>query len=358
MEISTNEVKLALTLSTISRRKILLRKPLSESSSNQTREYLQFMKRITKGSEIEEKPDGFSYTPGTIQGGAISFQCIHNTVPDLIANILPMLAFCRIPVRLSIKGTTNAKDSLSIDMIRAVYCKILSQFGVVSEIKINRRAIHPSHDGDVLLIAETANSLNPIVCDKREELKRIIGINYSARINSDVLHRITNVARDKLKPITPSVKIYNDIGNSKTSAETPGFGSILLAFGNNSIYEAECTIDGSDSLIDVPAEKRMTNLLRNFLKNIRTSGSYSHTIQHFVFVLLALTTVDGSAVIIRKISKKDKEVLFLLEEILKYTYTIEPYVKTENDIESGLSDELLLIKSCGVGYTNIHKPVQ
>lgn len=358
MEINTNEAKLALTLSTISRKTIFLCKSPEEACNNRTREYLQFIKRITKGSEISERPKDFSYSPGTIQGGEVFFKCVYNTVPELIVNILPLLPFCRVPLRLTVSGTTNAKESFSIDMVRAVHCKILEQFGLIAEIKINKRAIAPSSNGEVLLISETAVSLNPIVCSKREELKRIIGINYSTRLSSDILHRITNVARDRLKPITSSVKIYNDIGNSKTSSSTPGFGSILLAFGNNSIYAEECVSDGNDALIDFPPEDRMEGLAKAFLKNIRRSGSYGHNVQFFVFVLLALTTVDGSAVVVRRVSEKDKEVLSLLEKILKYTYTLEKYKKTESDIESGVSNSLLVIKSCGVGYTNIHKPVQ
>lgn len=355
MEISTNEAKLALTLSTISRRSIFLDKSTDENSNNSIREYLQLIKRVTHGSFIEEKSNVFSYTPGTIHGGPLSFQCTHNTVPDVIISILPLVPFCKVPISLTIKGTTNAKDSPSIDLVRAVYCKILSQFGVVAEIKINKRAISPSLNGDVLLIGETATSLSPVVCDRREELKRIIGVNYSARISSDIVHRISNTAREHLKSITPSVKIYNDIGNSKTSAETPGHGCVLLAFGNSSIYEVEYTADHSDSVLDQTPEERMNELIQKFYKNIRTSGVYSHSVQYFVFVLLALTTVDGSAIVIRKISKKDKEILGLLEKILNYTYTIEMYVKTEQDINSGISDDLLVIKSCGVGYTNIYK---
>lgn len=358
MEINTNEAELALTLSTISRKTILLAKSPDEAQNNRTKEYLQFMKRITKGSTIEEKPTAFLYSPGTIQGGEVSFKCVHNTSPGLILSILPLLPFCRIPLRLSLEGTTNGKGSCSIDMVRAVYCKILGQFGVISEIKINKRAIHPSADGDVLLISETANSLAPIVCYKREQLKRIIGINYSTRLGSDILHRITNIARDRLKPVTSSVKIYNDIGNSKTASSTPGFGSVLIAFGNNSIYAEECTVDGTDSLIDTPAEERIESVIKLFLKSIRTSGFYSHNVQFFVFILLALTTVDGSAVVIKKLSKRDTEILSLLENLLNYTYTIEKYMKTKEDIESGVSDNLLVIKSCGVGYTNIHKPFQ
>ncbi|KAH9385644.1 RNA 3'-terminal phosphate cyclase-like protein [Nematocida major] len=358
MEINTSEGKLALTLCTISRKSVNLQKSQEPRINNETREYLQLMQKITAGSEVRESADAFSYVPGSIQGGSILFECVHCSVPDVLASVLPLVVFCRIPVHLTVRGVTNSQAGISVDFVKAVHCKIMSQFGVVSEIKINRRAIYPSADGEVLLMAEHASALKPIVCDRREELRRIIGVNYSARISSDILHRVSTSEREQLKTITPSVKIYNDIGNSKTSGKTPGHGCLLLAFGNSSIYEAEYTVDGSDSLLESSPEERVDRLIQAFYKNIRSSGSYSHRIQHFVFVLMALTTVDGSAVVIRKISKKDREVLHLLESILKYSYTIEPYVKTEHDVNSGLPDGLLLIKSCGVGYTNIYKPMQ
>ncbi|EHY66063.1 RNA 3'-terminal phosphate cyclase [Nematocida ausubeli] len=358
MEISSNEHKIAVTLSTIARRTIHIDRLSHPEGNEGTEEYIQLMKKLTVGTLIKEDQSFFSYTPGTIQGGEASFQCTHNTVADVLISLLPLALFCRIPLRLTLKGTTNKKETTSVDMVRAVYCKLLGQFGVIAEVKINKRAIFPSNDGEVLLMAETASSLSPVILDQREDLRRIIGINYSAKINSDTVHAVSNVARSHLSQVCSSVKIYNDIGNSKTTGGTPGHGCLLLAFGHSSIYGVEYTVDGTDSVLDRSAEERMDGLVQQFYKNIRTSGSYSHTVQYFVFILLSLTTVDGSSIIIRRISKKDKEILLLLERILKYTYTVEPYMKTEKDINAGVPDNLLVIKSCGVGYTNIHKPLQ
>ncbi|EIJ89142.1 RNA 3'-terminal phosphate cyclase [Nematocida parisii ERTm1] len=358
MEISSNEPKIALTLSSICKRTIHLKKQSDDESNNATSEYIQILKKLSAGASIKEERDEYIYTPGTINGGELSFQCVHNTIPDVIIALLPLVPFCRIPIRLTLKGTTNKKEFTSIDMVRAMYCKILSQFGVVAEVKINTRALYPSQNGEVLFMAETATSLSPVILSHREELRRIIGINYSAKINSDTVHTVSNVAREHLSQISSSVKIYNDIGNSKTTSGTPGQGSVLLAFGHNSIYAVEYTVDGTDSLVELTAEERINKLVQVFYKNIRSSGSYSHTVQYFIFILLSLTTVDASSVIIRRISQKDKEVLLLLEKIMKYTYTVEPYIKTEKDINSGIPDNLLVIKSCGVGYTNIFKPIQ
>lgn len=358
MEVTTKEIERAIIMSLISRKNMCIRGDRINEEREALEEYLQLIKALTEGTKSIITEEKIEFTPGMLKGGIIEFNCKYNTVPEILVNILPVCGLCKHPVRLRIKGVTNTgqNDGLSIDAVKSVHCKILSQFGVNTEIRINRRAIHPSVDGEVLFLAETVSSLVPVHMNRREQLERIASVNYSARIPSDVLNRVTNLHRDMLKPITPSIKVYNDICNKKNSGESPGYGSLIVAMGRNSIYYEEYTVDGNESILESPPEKKSKETVKNLLKSVRKSGGYDWKTQPFLFMLLPLTSPDASVVLIRRIDRKGKEILDLLNKTLNYTYRIERYKMSEQDIEAGVSSDLLVIKSFGVGYANIYKP--
>src|SRR5699024_6990469 len=114
------------------------------------------------------------------------------------------------------------------------------------------------------------------------------------------------------------------------------------------------TVDGNESILESPPEKKSKETVKNLLKSVRKSGGYDWKTQPFLFMLLPLTSPDASVVLIRRIDRKGKEILDLLNKTLNYTYRIERYKMSEQDIEAGVSSDLLVIKSFGVGYANIY----
>lgn len=358
MEVIAEQVESVIVLSLVARKSVKIKGKRVCEDRDGLSEYLRFVEALTEGTKGSIREEEIEFTPGALVGGSVEFTCRYNSIPEILVSILPICGLCKYPIKLLVKGTTNSsrREGLSIDLIKSVHSRVLSQFGVNVEIRVNRRAIFPSLDGEVLFLSERVSELSPVQIDRREMLSQIVSVNYSARIPSDILNRITNLHRDLLKPVTPSVKIYNEIGNRSNSGSTPGYGALLLAMGRSSIYYAEYTVDQGQSLLEAAPEKRSKLLVKEFLKTVRRSGGYDKKIQPFLFMLLALTSPDASAVLLGKINGKGREVLSHLEKMLKYTYTIEPYRRSEQDVNSGLSPDLLVIKSFGVGYKNIYKP--
>ncbi|KAI5172556.1 RNA 3'-terminal phosphate cyclase-like protein [Nematocida sp. LUAm3] len=388
MKIITELPRAAISMALISKKKIEI--PCAvPAKRKEIEEFLNFISKLSS-STYAVHDTNFSFSPGVLKGGAIEFLCASLTIPELLTDILPVLFLSRSPLHLTLHGTTNSPPrahtdahtdargtisktdargtisktdmdmdtyTCSIDTIKSVHCKILNMFGVSCEIKIVKRAIYPSTEGEVLLLCSVAEELSPVCIDRREQLDRIVSVNYSSRLSGDILNRITNYHRDTLKPITPSIKVYNDIGNKSNSKGT-GYGALLLGLGSNSVYYSEYMVGEGDSLIDSPPERRSEESIKEFLRAIRRSGAVDYKVQNFLFLLLPLTSVDASSVLIRKVSSSGKEILSLLEEIVQYKYTIEAYRRTEEDMNNGLSKDLFLIKSFGVGYKNIYRAGQ
>lgn len=386
MEVSTSEAETAIVLSLITRREILLAKPTGgRERERQVERFVSFVKAVTAKSRVSQAEGGLLFSPGTLSGGELFFDCEDVPIAYFLYHILPIAGFFKRPLRIVLKGATNKSDPLtprrlargqkpraqeercagpwrsaecmSVDAVKAVLCKVLARFGVCAELKINRRSMHPSADGEVVLLADTCRSLESASFERKEKLERIVCVNYSSRIGSDVIHRMTNHCRDVLKEITSSVKVYNDVGNKTNTGKTPGYGTLLLASGENSLYFSECAIDG-DVGEAVPAEAVSALAIKELLKTMKKSGAFDHKIQSFLFVLLALTKADVSTLLIKRICPGEREVLNLLGAFLNYAYTIEKYSRTEEEIEAGVPSELLLIKSYGVGYENIYKAIQ
>ncbi|KAI5184554.1 RNA 3'-terminal phosphate cyclase-like protein [Nematocida homosporus] len=358
MEIATSDISISVTLALISRKSLKISSSEIRPGESRWREYMGIVQRLSLGLEMKEKIGELVVEPGVLRGGVDRVVCRINTIPEVLEYLLLLAGFCRVPWRLTLEGCTNSGRGagISIDLIKSVYCKILGQFGLTVEIKIVKRAIYPAVDGEVLLLVDAVSSLKPVCWTRREELERMVSVNYSARLGSDVLHRITNCHRDALKSITSRVKVYNDIGNRTNSSGTPGYGTLLLAMGKNSVYFAEYTVDGTDSLLHKTPEERSAVAIKELLRSIRRSGAYDYKVESFVFSLLPLTSPDVSSVLIRPVSQAGKDRLWLLEKILKYTYTIEKYQRSEAEINAGVSEQLFLLKSYGVGYTNIYQP--
>ncbi|KAI5190002.1 RNA 3'-terminal phosphate cyclase-like protein [Nematocida sp. AWRm77] len=354
MQINSDSVELVLSLCVISQKRVRITSPRIKEDAGRIKEYVKLLQRITEGSVCRVEESTLEYVPGVLVGGQASFSVVHATIPEVLYCMLLLCGFAKKPMRVSLRGCTNKEGSLSVDLIKSVHCKVLLEFGVVSDIRIARRALYPSLDGEVLFLGDVAKELQPVRMDQREELERIASVNYSARLSSDVLTRITNLHRDALKQMTPSVKVYNDIGNKSNTGETPGFGTLLLVFGQRSIYYAEYTVDGTCSLLTETPESRSEKCIKSLLRSVRKSGAFDAKVQNFLLTLLPLTLPEASCVLIGKPDAEGKHTLRLLEQVLKYTYTIEKYQRTEKDVNTGVSDSLFLIKSVGVGYSNLY----
>ncbi|OAG29233.1 RNA 3'-terminal phosphate cyclase-like protein [Nematocida displodere] len=379
MEVVTAEVESAIVMSLIGKRTIKL---ANVDITSKLTEFIRFIKAISH-SQISVSERAVEVVPGSLSGGKLAFSSETQPSSYFIYHLLPIAAYFKTPIRLTVRGSTNRTGHMSIDLVKSVYCKILADFGVVSDIKIVRRALFPCTDGEVLFLSEVGESLSPVRNDKREALSRIININYINKLSADIIIRITNLHRDTLKKITSSVKVYNDLGQKAKAAqpkeatrpeqppaktepktgpkpENPpqsnyGYGSVVIGNSKNSVYYAEYIVDGTASLLDQTPESRSAAMLDELIRSIRRSGAYDYKTQPFLFMLLPLTTPDASCLLIRRIDKRGKEVLRLAEDLLKYKYTLEKHQRTEEDVNTGVSTELLLIKSFGVGYENVHR---
>ncbi|KAI5180661.1 RNA 3'-terminal phosphate cyclase-like protein [Nematocida sp. AWRm80] len=374
MRITTGEYEIVLTLSTLVKRNITIqidtagRRVNNSKIDEYIKEYLLFINSITSGTTYRIENNIIEFSPGTLTGGSISFRCKYYTVPQLIYYTLPLYGYCKIPITLRVKGCTNkssrtntsTKDTLllpdvSIDTLKHIYSKVLSRFGVLIDISIEKRSMYPSKEGIVIFTCNQINTLNTIRLDSRESLNKIVCINYSNRINSSIINRITNTERDTIKKTTNKIKIFNDIGNKTNSDISPGYGILLMALCNNGIYFTETAADGTVPVSELLPEELVTEQTKILYKSIRTSGIYDHKLQTLLLILLSINNSDCSTLLIRDLSQENKEVLSILEKVVKYTYTIEKYHRNTQDINTGVSDNLFLIKSCGLGYKNINK---
>jgi len=361
MLINSELVELSVALGLAGRKTTRIESARITEDKDKIKEYLKVISKISDRSEITVKENTLEFTPGSIRSGSFDIELKYNGIGEVIKHLLPVVGFSRGPMRIRFKGYTNSshRNEPCVDVVKSVHCKISEEFGLVTDIRITKRSIFPSIDGEVLFLSEPLkSSLSPVKIDRREELERIVCVNYSTRIGSDILTRVTNTERDYLKKITPKIKVYNDIGNRTNSGATPGFGSVMLAYGKNSVYYSDSVSDGAATDAEGAPEKRTEKLVREFLRTIRKSGAYDEKVQNFVLVLLAFTSEDASAVLVSRIDREGREVLRLLESILKYTYTIEKHKKSKSEVDQGVSDSLYVVKSFGVGYSNIYRPTQ
>jgi RNA 3'-terminal phosphate cyclase len=349
MDLESDEKECAIVLSLISRREIKLGiLGLGLGDRDRLERFLLFIKLLSPSSEYSFTELHLLFTPGTLQGGHVHFKSAF-PVSYFLYHILPICAFFKLPLKIKIEGITNSKSYLSVDSLKCVYSKVLSYFGIGIEVKINRRALDPSTDGEVVFLSGVAESIESVDFSRKEALDRVVNINYSSRLGSDALNRITNYNRNSLRRVTSSVKVYNDIGNRSNCGDTPGYGIVLMATGKNTLFYSE-GISGTAEKVEDLCELT----IKDFLKSMRGSGVLDRKTLQVLFVLLALSKTDISTLLISKIDARGRETLRLLSKMLNYRYKIEEYRKSAEEMENGVP-ALLILKSSGTGYSNIYR---
>lgn len=357
LAISTEEVELCLILALLTRTAVTITSTLPPEDAEDIEIFASFIKAITDKSTVKVENSRIVFAPGTFRGGDILFNCQNTPIGYFIYYILPIVGYSKLPTKIVFQGVTNKSEGSAsrrrrgsnIDTLKSVFAKIYRAFGGVAEIKINKRSFYPSPEGEVVLVTDRVATLNSLTLTKKTQLSRIININYSSRIGSDLLNKITNYNRDTLKEITPHVKVYNDIGNRTNTGASPGHGVLLVADGESGVYFGEECVDGDPSRAMVAEERERVpeKVVRELLTSIQRSGSFDYKAQSFLFVLLSLSRGDISSVVIRRIDRAGRETLALLKTFLNYTYKLERYSRDREEVDRGVDRKLLVFKSYG-----------
>eukprot|EP01139_Manchomonas_bermudensis_P005059 Amastigsp_a174597_186.p1 type:complete len:371 gc:universal Amastigsp_a174597_186:1-1113(+) len=342
-----------LLCATLAKRPVIIDEIRSDEENIGLRDYeagfLRLLEKVTNGSivEINETGTCVTYTPGLIVGGRFTHDCAHSRGIGYFLEALVVLApFGKKPIVATLRGITNESIDLSIDVIRTAMIPLLKEFGIEDEpeIKIAKRGAPPSGGGSVQIVLPNVKALKAVQKVHAGAIRRIRGLAYSARVSPMFGARMLDSCKAVLTAFTSDVFVYTDHCKGPEAGNSPGYALSLLAeTETGSLYSAE-HCGGAGVLPEEVGEAAAFALL----EELDRGGCVGSAMQPLVFVLMALTPEDVSALRIGTLTLAGVATLRLLKDFFGITFKLE----------ADESDRSVLVSCVGVGFTNFSRVVK
>ena len=300
--------------------------------------FLRFLETLTNGSVIEIN---------SILGGALSFDCgTERAISYFLEPVLIIAPFSKFAFRLSLTGLTSHAEDTSIDIIRTVFVKIISMFGVTEgvDLKIMKRGSPPLGGGEVSFTCPVVSTLQNVDLSDPGRVKRIRGIAAVTRISPQASNRLVESCRSVLNTFIPDIYIYSDVYKGPEAGQSPGFGISLVAETTSGGLLHSDLIGKSGTTPEEIGRKASKKLLAE----IYNGGYFSVKSNYFVLMLMALTIDNVSKVCLRTLKDEDKIIMNEIKILLGVSF---------KSIHNDKSDNYLV--SCvGSGYVNFNQRMQ
>ncbi|KAG8345908.1 RNA 3' terminal phosphate cyclase RNA 3' terminal phosphate cyclase (RTC) insert domain [Trypanosoma vivax] len=260
--------------------------------------FLKFIDRLTSGSKFEctDQNTTLTFNPGMILGGNFSHEVPNTRCVTYIAEVaVLLLPFAKFDTRLTLVGSTQSEQDISVDTLRTVTSRWLRLFGIECNVRIIRRGVAPGGGGAIELQCKAIRRLASVNATVRGRVRRIRGISFGSRVAPDLSQRAATAAKGVLLNFLPDVYVVTDLDSSKRSHNEPssGYGVLLVAetTSKHCIISQETTAAPNEPPESVG--KRAAELL---LDQILDGGCVDAHHQMLVLLLMALAPDDVSTV--------------------------------------------------------------
>ena len=350
--------------------------------------FLRLVDQISNGCQVEINETGtvLRYKPGIITGGQHSHHCgAERSIAWFLEGILPLAAFAKEPLRLSLTGITNDMLDASVDSLRAVTLPLLAQFGIegaslqvweglpalymplhstlvrlflraaslpwlilplwlcLPSSKVKRRGMAPLGGGLVEFSCPIVRQLRPLNLVDPGLVKRIRGVAYCAKISPQFANRVVHSGRELLNRLLPDVYIHTDHYKGVAGGDSPGYGLSLVAESTTGCMVA---IDNHAAEGAVPEDvgQEGSALL---LEEVRRGGCVGSTDQSLVVLLMALGPEDVSRLRTGPLTAYTIQTLRHVRDFFGVTFKIVADAETCT----------VMLSCLGTGYRNLAKKV-
>ncbi|WP_423792120.1 RNA 3'-terminal phosphate cyclase [Methanocaldococcus indicus] len=126
----------------------------------------------------------------------------------VIQSLLPLSLGIDKSFEVKIIGGTDVKNAPTVDYTKYITLKILSRFGVNSELKLIRRGFYPEGGGEVIFKLKPSN-IQKIDLVYHSKSKDVYGVSYVQNLKEDIARRMRKKAVDLLNKnkLNPNIKI-------------------------------------------------------------------------------------------------------------------------------------------------------
>jgi RNA 3'-terminal phosphate cyclase (ATP) len=158
------------------------------------------------------------FTPREVKGGNFEAEIgTAGSIPALLIATLPICIFAKNLVRLHVtKGGTDVSHSPTINYLRNVFLPALKQTGLEVAITVHKYGYYPKGMGEVTMMANPPESLQPIQLNSFGKLNGVKGVSVCTFLaERKVAVRQANAASEYLseKGYSADIQVVNDQSN-------------------------------------------------------------------------------------------------------------------------------------------------
>nr|CCC93208.1 putative RNA 3'-terminal phosphate cyclase-like protein [Trypanosoma congolense IL3000] len=292
--------------------------------------FLKFIDRVTSGSKFEctNSNTTLTFFPGMILGGTFSHEVPTCRCVTYIAEAAVLLfPYAKFDTRLTLVGSTQSEEDLSVDTLRTVTTRWLQLFGVDCSVRIIRRGVHPGGGGAVEVQCKALRRLTAAEVTERGRVRRVRGISFGARVAADLLQRAATAAKGVLLNLLPDVYVVTDMDNSKRphGDQSSGYGVVLVAETTSKLCIISQEATAAPKEIPEDVGKRAAELL---LDQIFDGGCVDAHHQMLVLLLMGLSPDEVSTVRFGQPTSSMVSAVMLLEMYFGVSCAIKDEVST------------------------------
>lgn len=305
---------------------------------------LALVEKITVETKIEIHPKGTElfFEPGMLQGGEITHDCdLDRGIGYYLELLIAVAFFCKEPIKATLSGITNSKESTSVDYIKRntmVWLKEVYEIDKGLDLNINKRGMIPGGGGEVYFTSPTRKELKAIQILDEGMVKRVRGVAYSAKVPANTGNRVVEASKGFFLEYLNDIYIYTDQNTGRASGNSPGFGLYLEAETTTGvIYSSEVHSEAYDGVLETPEDMaiRASKLL---MDEIYKGGVVDSANQWLAVLLMALSTNDVSKVLFGRLNEYTIEFLRHMLDFFRIKYKVDWYKPTHEATKSSAKD--------------------
>lgn len=259
------------------------------------------------------------FEPSGIKGGKIYAEIgTAGSIPLLIMTILPICAFAKQPVDLTItSGGTDTRHSPTINYLRYILLPVLEDMNLKIELEVNKYGYYPKGMGEVNLKVQPIKELLPFNLDRFGSVKKVNGISVCTFLTDRrVAERQSKEAERLLTGhgYPPKIQVIDDFSNPKQK----GSSIVLWAKTNTGV------ILGGDAIGEIHKSSELVGreAAQNLLDEILAEATVDIHLADMLIPFIALAT-GKSKFITRKATAHLISNIWLVSTILGTEFGIE-----------------------------------
>ncbi|VDD75273.1 unnamed protein product [Mesocestoides corti] len=315
-------------------------------------DFLKLINAISNGAVVKINDTGciVSFSPGTLVGGEVDFNCSpERGLGYYLEPLILLCSFTKLPMSLVLKGVTNNTIDPSVDVLIQSWLPFLKRLlppasASALNIEIRQRGLPPKGGGKILFTSKPAHFLSPIQLLTPGKVYRIRGVAWTCRVSPNVAPQLVHGAKELLNSFLSDVYINLDQRKREVAGDSSGFGLVLWAVTKEGIiYTAEaCHTAGDDAKSPVVPSELGLKAASRLLDQIYLGGCVDQALQSAALSLMAFEGGhNASQLLISAPTPYTVQTLRLLQKVLGVTFdlTYADHYKAKKEEEETDGDE-------------------